>query len=54
MESQPQNPEFRNNPENFHPCFTNYTVNEFLWGLLHVFKLTHQEQSCEQEMYRNV
>ena len=20
-ESQPQNPEFRNNPENFHPCF---------------------------------
>ena len=22
MESQPQNPEFRNNPENFHPCLT--------------------------------
>ena len=21
MESQPQNPEFRNNPENFHPWF---------------------------------
>ena len=21
MESQPQNPEFRNNPENFHPCY---------------------------------
>ena len=20
MESQPQNPEIRNNPENFHPC----------------------------------
>ena len=20
MESQPQNPEFNNNPENFHPC----------------------------------
>ena len=20
MESQPQNPEFRDNPENFHPC----------------------------------
>ena len=20
MESHPQNPEFRNNPENFHPC----------------------------------
>ena len=22
MESQPQNPDFRNNPENFHPCLT--------------------------------
>ena len=22
MESQPQNPEFRINPENFHPCIT--------------------------------
>ena len=22
MESHPQNPEFRNNPENFHPCLT--------------------------------
>ena len=21
MESQPQNPEFKINPENFHPCF---------------------------------
>ena len=21
MESQPKNPEFRNNPENFHPCY---------------------------------
>ena len=26
MESQPQNPEFRNNPENFHPCF--YTLKK--------------------------
>ena len=23
MESQPQNPEFRKNPENFHPCKKN-------------------------------
>ena len=22
MESQPQNPEFRISPENFHPCYT--------------------------------
>ena len=26
MESQPQNPEFRNNPENFHPCTPNQTA----------------------------
>ena len=26
MESQPQNPEFRNNPENFHPCMQDLTV----------------------------
>ena len=25
MESQPQNPEFRNNPENFHPCIKRET-----------------------------
>ena len=24
MGSQPQNPEFRNNPENFHPCLGPY------------------------------
>ena len=24
MESQPQSPEFRNNPENFHPCGYRY------------------------------
>ena len=29
MESQPQNSEFRNNPENFHPwlsCFTSQSI----------------------------
>ena len=26
MESQPQNPEFRNNPENFHQCGMVYNV----------------------------
>ena len=29
MESQPQNPEFRNYPENFHPC-----SSSFCWNLL--------------------
>ena len=27
MESQPQNPEFRNNPEIFHPCLIAYIAN---------------------------
>ena len=26
MESQPHNPEFRNNPENFHSCMQDLTV----------------------------
>ena len=26
MENQPQNPEFRNNPENVHPCDTDVNV----------------------------
>ena len=26
MESQPQNPEFRINPENFHPCRSSFTL----------------------------
>ena len=26
MESQPQNPEFRINPENFHPCNTDLEI----------------------------
>ena len=28
MESQPQNPEFRINPENFHPCVIHKGVND--------------------------
>ena len=27
MESQPQNHEFRINPENFHPCITGETIH---------------------------
>ena len=30
MESQPQNPEFRNIPENFHPCIVCIVVKKFL------------------------
>ena len=34
MESQPKNPEFRNNPENFHPCV--YLISSSK-GMLSVF-----------------
>ena len=30
METQPKNPEFRNNPENFHPC-----IRLWIKGLTH-------------------
>ena len=33
MESQPQNPEFRNNPENFHPCICYKHQNLTTWLL---------------------
>ena len=33
MESQPQNPEFRNNPENFHPCLQHWKVKHILYLL---------------------
>ena len=31
MESQPQNPEFRNNPENILPCIFCIIFRDFLW-----------------------
>ena len=36
MESQPQNPEFRNNPESFHPCSLAMMLDNFLQGFLPV------------------
>ena len=30
MESQPQNPEFRNNPENFHSCLLDMSAWPFI------------------------
>ena len=30
MESQPQNPEFRNNPESFHPCSLRNKQSSFM------------------------
>ena len=34
MESWPQNPEFRNNPENFHPCLTLFLASGYFCRLL--------------------
>ena len=33
MESQPQNPEFRINPENFHPCTYAVSIKYLCAGL---------------------
>ena len=35
MESQPQNPEFRNSPENFHPCISVLTESTLLKMFFH-------------------
>ena len=32
MESQPQNSEFRNNPENFHPCALRVYRGQFYYA----------------------
>ena len=40
MESQPQNPEFRNDPENFHPC-----IRIFSPAALRKVKYGHSEHS---------
>ena len=37
MESQPQNPEFRNNPENFNPCAPQIQTNQSTSLILHAF-----------------
>ena len=37
MESQPQNPEFRNNPKNFHPCRSGPTLFYTLMVFLQLF-----------------
>ena len=40
MESQPQNPEFRNNPENFHPCRSDQTYLEKRYIRFVIFSAT--------------
>ena len=40
MESQPQNPEFRINPENFHPC--NHEIGEYIHKFSSKNKINHK------------
>ena len=39
MESQPQNPEFRKNPENFHPCVVRFTYSQLHKITFHLHKI---------------
>ena len=38
MESQPQNPEFRINPENFHPCIPTSVNDRVIWSFCDIHK----------------
>ena len=44
MESQPQNPEFRNNPETFHPCIWEESLSIF-YSAMNVSSF-HNNTSC--------
>ena len=39
MESLPKNPEFRINPENFHPCNGNLAYQAWFYPMLTIFKM---------------
>ena len=46
MESQPQNPKFRINPENFHPCiYVKVNIHSHLRCTCILIKLSH-DQTC--------
>ena len=36
MESQPKSPEFRINPENFHPCWFSHVMAQILIVCIHL------------------
>ena len=53
MESQLQNPEFRNNPENFHPCFIRVCWSKFQIFLVadyHIMAFTMPKSMDPDEM----
>ena len=48
MESHPQNREFRNNPENFHPCGSKEIIQTYTFYMGLVSKKT-DFVACEQQ-----
>ena len=50
MESQPQNPEFRINPKNVHPCFV-YVSRERSGETVHMGRLL---AACQCNKYQNL
>ena len=58
MESQPQNPKFRNNPENFHPCesvhkilVNPYPTTIFVQKMLNAFYVCYIYSSAFQTSF---
>ena len=45
MESRPQNPEFRINPENFHPCITEIDCVEYFHNWTRDFQDMYYKQT---------
>ena len=55
MESQPQNPEFRINPDNFHPCSTLCVKScDFKYFLIHYFKCVLGAQLSRSFKYQQL
>ena len=50
MESQPQNPEFRSPPENFHPCAYSVENGVYLFksALFRILRLTFYVKSASK------
>ena len=51
MESQPQNPEFRNNPENFHPCILFSFSSKQIWCAIAIESCAGRSFACNIKYY---
>ena len=47
MESQPQNPEFRNNPDNFHPCKLFFACNKLGFYTFQIVNNNSTDQTAQ-------